>query len=86
MEKQMTEYLESVGAEDVNELRADFLKNIEGPWLKEAQARAVRQRASAATGDPQMQKQLAETENYIKWLKQEAIFTRERMALSSAAE
>ena len=82
MEKQMTDYLDSVGAEDVNELRAGFLKNIEGPWLVGAQERAGKQRAAAASGDASAMKQLAETEKYIKWLKQEAIFTRERMALS----
>ena len=86
MEKQMTDYLDSVGAEDVNELRADFLKNIEGPWLKDAQARAERLRPNAASGDVSAQKQLDETEKYIKWLKQEAIFTRERMALSEGAQ
>ena len=86
MEKQMTDYLDSVGAEDVNELRADFLKNIEGPWLKDAQARAERLRPNAASGDVSAKKQLDETEKYIKWLKQEAIFTRERMALSEGAQ
>lgn len=82
MQKQMTEYLDSVGAEEVNELRADFLKNIEGEWLDNAIKRVDSHRAAAAAGDARAQKQLAEAEKYILWLKQEAIFTRERMALA----
>ena len=85
LEQQMMEYLDSVGAEDVNQLRAGFLKNIEGEWLTKAEARADSSRAAAATGNSQAQQQLAEAEKYIKWLKQEAIFTRERMALSQGA-
>ena len=86
MEQQMTEYLDSVGAEQVNDLRAGFLKNIEGEWLDGAEARADSHRAAAASGDAQAKKQLAEAEGYIKWLKQEAIFTRERMGLSEPAK
>ena len=82
LEQQMMEYLDSVGAEDVNQLRAGFLKNIEGEWLTKAEARADSNRAAAAAGNAQAQQQLAEAEKYIKWLKQEAIFTRERMAMS----
>lgn len=86
MEKQMTDYLNSVSAEKVNELRADFLKNIEGEWLEGAQARAVRERAAAKAGDAGARKKLAETERYIKWLKQEAIFTRKRMAMAEESQ
>ena len=82
MEQQMTEYLDSVGAEDVNQLRAFFLSNIEGEWLANAEKRADSHRAAAAAGDAEAQKQLAEAEKYVKWLKQEAKFTRERMALA----
>ena len=85
LEQQMTEYLDSVGAEDVNQLRAGFLKNIEGEWLTKAEARADSNRAAAAAGNTQAQQQLAEVQKYIKWLKQEAIFTRERMAMSQGA-
>ena len=86
LEQQMTEYLDSVGAEDVNQLRAGFLKNIEGEWLTNAETRADSLRAAAAAGDAHAQQQLAESERYIKWMKQEAIFTRERMALSEQAQ
>lgn len=86
LEQQMMEYLDSVGAEDVNELRAGFLKNIEGEWLTKAEARADSNRVEAAAGDTQAQRQLAEAEKYIKWLKQEAIFTRERMAMSEGSK
>ena len=81
LEQQMMEYLESVGAEQVNELRVGFLKNIEGLWLNRAQERADSYRAAAAAGDSTAKEQLVEAEGYIKWLKQEAIFTRERMGL-----
>lgn len=81
LEQQMMEYLESVGAEQVNELRAGFLKNIEGVWLDRAQERADSYRSAAAAGDSPAKEQLVEVEGYIKWLKQEAIFTRERMGL-----
>ena len=86
LEQQMMEYLDSVGAEDVNQLRAGFLKNIEGEWLIKAEARADSNRAAAAAGDAQAQQQLAEAEKFIKWLKQEAIFTRDRMAMSEDAK
>ena len=86
LEQQMMEYLDSVGAEDVNELRAGFLKNIEGEWLTKAEARADSNRVEAAAGNSQAQRQLAEAEKYIKWLKHEAIFTRERMAMSEGSK
>ena len=82
----MMEYLDSVGAEEVNQLRAGFLKNIEGEWLTKAEARAASSRIAAAAGNTQAQQQLAEAEKYIKWLKQEAIFTRERMAMSEGSK
>jgi hypothetical protein len=82
LEQQMMEYLDSVGAEEVNQLRAGFLKNIEGEWLTKAEARADSNRVAAAAGNVQARQQLAEAEKFIKWLKQEAIFTRERMAMS----
>jgi hypothetical protein len=50
--------------------------------LTKAEARVDSSRAAAAAGNAQAQQQLAEAEKYIKWLKQEAIFTRERMAMS----
>ena len=81
LEQQMMEYLESVGAEQVNELRIGFLKNIEGVWLDRAQERADSYRSAAAAGDSPAKEQLVEVEGYIKWLKQEAIFTRKRMGL-----
>jgi hypothetical protein len=86
LEQQMMEYLDSVGAEEVNQLRAGFLRNIEGEWLTKAEARADSNRVAAAAGNVQAQQQLAEAEKYIKWLKQEAIFTRERMAMSEATK
>ena len=86
LEQQMMAYLDSVGAEDVNELRAGFLKNIEGEWLIKAEARADSNRVEAAAGNSQAQRQLADAEKYIKWLKQEAIFTRERMAMSDVSQ
>ena len=86
LEQQMIEYLDSVGAEEVNQLRAGFLKNIEGEWLTKAEARVDSSRIAAAAGNTQAQQQLAEAEKYIKWLKQEAIFTRERMAMSEGSK
>jgi len=81
LEQQMMEYLESVGAEQVNELRMGFLKNIEGLWLDRAQERADSYRSAAAAGDSLAKEQLVEVEGYIKWLKKESIFTRERLGL-----
>ena len=60
--------------------------SIEGEWLTNAEARADSNRVEAAAGDTQAQRQLAEAEKYIKWLKQEAIFTRERMAMSEGSK
>ena len=51
-----------------------------------AEARVDSNRAAAAAGDAQAQQQLAEAEKFIKWLKQEAIFTRDRMAMSEDAK
>jgi hypothetical protein len=54
--------------------------------LTKAEARADSNRVAVAAGNVQAQQQLAEAEKYIKWLKQEAIFTRERMAMSEATK
>ena len=84
----MMEYLDSVGAEEVNQLaRRLSQKNIEGEWLTKAEARADSNRSRSCCGKySQAQRQLAEAEKYIKWLKQEAIFTRERMAMSEGSK
>jgi len=82
LEQKLTRYLDQVGAETVNQLRRYYLHDIETSWLENAEKRAETLRRAVKAGDTVAQKQLAEAENYVSWLKEQVVFTRERMALS----
>ena len=84
LERQMDEYLASVGAEKVNELRAVFLNNIENSWMNNAKMRVDRYRPGASAGDSRAQAELAKAEKYVVWLEEQVIFTRKRMAISQS--
>ncbi len=82
MDRQLTRYLASVDAETVNQLRGYFLHDIETSWLANAEKRVTKLRPLAKMGDLTAQKDLKEAEKYVSWLKEQVIFTRERMALN----
>ena len=82
LEQQLTRYLDQVGAETVNQLRGFFLHDIETSWLGNAEKRVEALRPAADGDDPAAQKQLVEAEKYVTWLKEQVVFTRERMALN----
>lgn len=86
MERQLTQYLDDVGAETVNQLRGYFLHNIESQWLTDAIRRADSHRPDAEAGDPDARNRLAKAEKHVQWLKEQIVFTRERMALHEEAE
>jgi len=82
LEQKLTRYLDQVGAETVNQLRRFYLHDIETSWLENAEKRAEELRPAAKAGNAEAEKKLAEAEKYVGWLKEQVIFTRERMALS----
>lgn len=82
----LNEYLNSVDAENVNELRLVFLNNIENSWMDNAHKRADRYREDAQSGDISAQEELVKAEKYISWLEEQIIFTRERMSLSKSSK
>lgn len=86
MEKGLSHYLEEVGAETVNQLRGYFLHDIETSWLKNAQERVEKLKPAAEAGDAAEQKKLAEAEKYVQWLKEQVVFTRERMEMNGGGE
>jgi arylsulfatase A len=82
LEQQLSQYLDQVNAETVNQLRGYFLHDIETSWLSNAEKRAKDLRIKAEAGDASAQQQLEEAEKYVVWLKEQIIFTRERMSLN----
>jgi arylsulfatase A-like enzyme len=85
MEGKLTSYLSSVKAETVNELRVEFLGNIENSWLRNAKQRAEKHRTAAENGDPKAIEELAKALKHVKWLHEQVIFTRERMKMKNYA-
>jgi arylsulfatase A-like enzyme len=81
LDQELETYLKSVDAETVNQLRGIFLANIEGSWLENAEKRAADLRTAAEAGDLDAGKQLDQAEKYVRWLKEQVVYTRERMAL-----
>ena len=80
LEDQLSDYLSEVGAEKVNQLREIFLKNLAN-WIPQGESKAETLRKQAATGDAAAAKQLQRLEKHIEWMKEQIIFTKERMAL-----
>ncbi len=83
LEDQLSDYLSEVGAEKVNQLREIFLKNLAN-WIPQGESKAETLRKQAATGDAAAAKQLQRLEKHIEWMKEQIIFTKERMALHPA--
>jgi arylsulfatase A-like enzyme len=81
MEQRLEKYLKDVDAETVVRLRGYYLDNITQRWLPHEEKRVVELRAQVAAGDKSQQKELDRVEGYIKWLKQQVIFTNERLEL-----
>ncbi len=73
LDQQLTRYLDGIGAETVNQLTS---------WLADAEKRVATLRPEAEAGAPAAQKKLAEAEKYVTCLKEQVVFTRERMALN----
>ena len=81
LESQMTAYLDGVGAENVNGLREIFLENL-AVWIPRDEKRAESLRKAVEAGDMSAKGELKRLDRHIPWMKEQVVFTKERMALS----
>jgi arylsulfatase A-like enzyme len=81
LERQLTDYLDEVGAENVNQLRKIFLANL-AKWIPREEIRVASLRKAFEAGDASSEKELLRLEKHLGWMKEQVIFTEERMALS----
>lgn len=80
LEHRLNEYLASVDAETVHQLRGYFLDDIENSWLQGAIERVEKLKSSDDASDEMLSK-IREAEKYVEWLKEQVVFTRARMRL-----
>ena len=77
LHKTLHEYLKAVGAEDVQTLRRTWRKRVVEQLIPEQEKRLAQLRAHAG----QDSRELGRTEKYLKWLRQQVIFTDNRLRL-----
>lgn len=71
MDKRLTEYLDSVGAEDVVTLRKGYLERISQNWLPYEMQKLAALKVKLANGDSSVKKEIDRITGYIKFLKDE---------------
>ena len=81
----MNQYLDSVGAETVNQLRKYFLYDIENSWLNGAKERVRKLEAVLKNKDQKSDKEILEAKKYVKWLEEQIVFTKNRIKLNESS-
>ena len=66
----------------MNGLREIFLDNL-AIWIPRDEKRAESLRKAVQSGDASVKKELQRVEKHIEWMKEQIIFTQERMAMST---
>jgi arylsulfatase A len=80
LDDQLTSYLKSVDAETVVRLRGYFLDNILKRWLPHQEEKMAELKKKLADGE-QVEKEILKKQKYMTWLKQQVVYTRERLKL-----
>lgn len=74
-------YLSAVNAEDVQTLRAWWRKRVVEEYIPNQEKKLARLRIQAESNDTSAIEEMKKTERYLKWLKEQVIFTDERSQL-----
>ena len=85
LNKNLNQYLDSVGAETVNQLRKYFLYDIENSWLNGAKERVRKLEAVLKNKDQKSDKEILEAKKYVKWLEEQIVFTKNRIKLNESS-
>ena len=85
LNKNLNQYLDSVGAETVNQLRKYFLYDIENSWLNGAKERVRKLEAVLKNKDQKSNKEIVEAKKYVKWLEEQIVFTKNRIKLNESS-
>jgi arylsulfatase A-like enzyme len=79
-EKKLEKYLDRVDAEQVTDLRKQFLGNL-SQWIPTEEKNLALNKEKAKSGDAKAQKEVERLIGYIKWMKGERTLTEKRIQL-----
>jgi arylsulfatase A-like enzyme len=79
LERDLTQYLVDVDAEDVSSLRKGYLARMENSWLPTETKKVKELRERLKNGDKTVSKEVNRIDGYIEWMNGEILFTKERL-------